>query len=182
VAFKVKFDPNSINSAEKKIKDGFKKVIESKQMLNEVGTLIVKDIQFQTRRGYSIPQDRKFKPLTQKWINKRSRIAQADSVHETFKSNRSNLTLTGQLLDSLKHRILGAGKLLLEFTGVHRPYKIRTRKGIGKIGKQIPNEELAKYVSQVRPFVGVRDKIKIRIKNVVVAYIRRSAKVLNFFE
>lgn len=116
------------------------------------------------------------------WVDIRGYISNSTTTHETFKANRSNLTLTGQLLDSLKHRVFGAGKLLLEFTGVHKPYKIRTAKGQRQVGEAISNEELAEHVQQIRPFVGVRDAIKKRIKIIVLSYLRRSSRVLKLFE
>lgn len=180
---KVKINTRSLKLTEEKTRKVFENVIRNNQMLNDMGTTIVEDIQFQTKRGKSIPNDLKpFRELTPKWINKRKQISNAQSVSDVFSPKRSNLSLSGQLLDSLQYKIIGAGKITFSFFGIHKPYKYQKKNGdIGKIGKQIENKKLAQYVEeQGRPFMGVRDIVKERLKRTLLGYIRRSANVFKF--
>jgi hypothetical protein len=173
----------SVDALESNTRAAFEKVIRNKELLNDIGETIITDIKFQTRRGNSIPGKSKLKPLTSKWIEKRRSIDEAQNTGQAFSPRRSNLTASGQLLESLKHKIVGAGKVIVDATGSRIPYFYTTkRKGIQQRKKkhEPTNEELAEYVAeQGRPFLGIRDAIRDRIKRQVVAFIRRSSRVLN---
>lgn len=214
MAFKVKLNDASVKQVEANVRLAFEKVIANKEMLGEVGQTIVDDVRFQTRRGKSIPNDlAPLKPLSKKWKEKRKELAQSNETSDVFSPARSNLSLTGQLLNSFNYIIRGAGKLLLRFEGTHEPYKFNyreyyvrkikakrrinkgpitgfsngsglqfvntNRQGVGTLGDRITNEKLAKYVAEDRPFVGLRPKIKERCKQIVLRYLRRSARVLS---
>lgn len=209
--FKVKFDQKALDKSESDVKELFKKVINSKALLKEVGDTVITDIKFQTKRGKSIPKDlQPFKPLSKSWRKEREKLSKYNKTSEVYSKNRSNLSFTGQLLDSLTY-VANAGKILLKFTGIHKAYDFEyltyyvrrkktrrtannktvkgfanngnlvfvntNRSGIGKTGEDIPNSELAKYVQEDRPFLGVRDQIKERIKLTVLKYLRRSSRV-----
>ena len=173
----------SIKNLEEQTRKVFNKVIQSPELMNELGRTVVEDIQFQTKRGKSIPNGLKpFKKLSESWIETRGRIT--SSLSDTFSKRRSNLSASGQLLNGLKWFIEGAGKIRIGFTGSHQPYTIKRKDGKGtyKSGEALPNEELAQYVAdQGRPFVGVSPQVQTRLKSRVLAYIRRSARVLRAF-
>jgi hypothetical protein len=186
MSIKIEFDSNSIKRVEAQTKLAFEKVISSKKLLDEVGKTVVTDIQFQTRRGQSIPENARLKPLSSRWIKDRQLIADATDTNQVYSPKRSNLTLTGQLLDALSWRIVTDKKGTIEtfFKGIRRPY-FRKSKRTGKVTEiktKISNEELAEYVQRDRPFVGVRDQVVRRIKNIVISYLRRSSRVLNLFD
>jgi hypothetical protein len=181
----LKFEVNqrSIDALESNTRQAFEKVIRNRELLNDIGETIITDIKFQTRRGNSIPTKSKLKPLSKEWIEKRLAIDEAQATGQAFSPRRSNLTASGQLLDSLKSKITGVGKIIVEATGSRIPYFYTTkRKGVQqrKKSNEPTNEELAEYVAeQGRPFLGIRDAIRDRIKRQVVAFIRRSSRVLN---
>lgn len=195
MSIKVRLDTKSVDQCQKDVIAVFNKVIANRTMMNEIGQTVVQDIAFQTRSGKSIPnQGEKFNPLSEAWIKERKQIIE---THETFSQKRSNLTVTGQLINSMKHVILGPGKIAIDFIGTHKPYvqkyvtsfrrktkagkriTVQTGKtGTRKVGKPIPNQDLARYVAEGgRPFVGVREQVKQRINRIVLAYIRRASRV-----
>lgn len=200
MSFTFKVNQKSLDKVESNVRDAFKKVISNNKMMGEIGKTVTDDIKFQTRRRVSIPLGSNFPALKdEKWKRLRDRV---QGKHESYGKNRSNLTVTGQLLDSLKWLTSGPGKLKIYFEGTHKPYIIQklqswkrraySRKdgtrvsattiksnnsGNLKTGREIKNQDLASFVaSQGRPFVGVRDKIKERINRIVIAYIRRAGR------
>jgi hypothetical protein len=182
MSLNLKVNEDSLRALEDNTRKAFEKVIRNKELLNDIGETIITDIKFQTRRGNSIPTQGKLKPLTSKWKDKRANIADQIKTGEAYSKNRSNLTLSGQLLDSLKTRIKGAGQIIIEAVGSRTPYLYSTKKTVkSRKQKHEPtNEELAQYVKeQGRPFLGIRDAIKDRIKKDIIAFIRRSSRVLD---
>lgn len=175
MAFTFKINSASIGKVEESTKKLFEKVISNRKMLNEIAETIIDDVKFQTRKGKSIPNDGSFKPLTQDWKDMRKRISRKTETHASFSPSKSNLTITGQLLNAFVHKIIGAGKINFFFEGTHKPYKAEGSEGsILTIGKKIENEKLAKYVAEERPFIGVRTQIERTLKNIIVSYIRKS--------
>lgn len=183
MSLKFEVNQDALNRLEKNTREAFEKVIRNKELLGDIGETIIKDIKFETRRGNSIPNKSKLDGLSTKWKEKRRSISEAQATGQAFSVNRSNLTMSGQLLESLAHKIVGAGKLVIEATGTRIPYFYTTiKKGIRqrKKSNEPTNEELAQYVAeQGRPFLGIRDAIRDRIKRQVVAFIRRSSRALN---
>lgn len=170
----LRFNQKTIDKAEASIREELRATLKRPALLSEVAEVAIKDIQFQARRGVSTQTQGRFKPLSAKWIKERQKISEATPVHETFKANRSNVTITGQLLDAMS-KVLTKTGIAIVFKGLHQPYLAnRVRKsGVRTIGKKIPNETLAGYVEQVRPFFMIRDSLLPRLKNIVIRYIRR---------
>lgn len=175
--FKFKFKPLSIEQVESTTRQRLQALQSNKELLNKLGDAMIKDIQFTARRGVNPVTGGRFIPLSKKWIKERKQIAQATPTHEAFKENRSNITITGQLLDSLARSSVGK-TLTVFFQGIHKPYKAKRirnpGKGLRTIGKEIDNELLARYVNKIRPFFGVRDKLLPQLKSIVIRFIRRN--------
>lgn len=180
----IKFSINTkaLKSTESDVKKAFEKVIRNQTMLREMGNVVVQDVKFQTKRGNSIPLNGKLKPLSESWKQQRAKVAQDNPTSEVYSKNRSNLSLTGQLLESINFTIQSAGRILFGFKGQHQGYAYKKKDGTTSRGKNIANETLAKYVSEDRPFLGIRDKIKDRLKNILLGYIRRSSRALKVLE
>lgn len=179
----VKFNEATIDRAEASIKEKLKTTMKDPALLAEIGEVAIADIKFQARRGISTQGGSikggaqttgKFKALTPKWIKERQKIADATQTHEAFKANRSNITITGQLLDAMG-KIFTRNGVAIIFGGIHYPYQARRVKngGTRRIGKPIENEKLAGYVEQVRPFFAIRESLLPRLKNIVIRFIRR---------
>jgi hypothetical protein len=161
---KMKFD-----DVQKRIKE----VLSDYDVMSGVASVIEKDIRRQTRNGLD-PDGAPLKELTTTWIEKRRTIE--DSKHGAYKFDRSNLTVTGQLLDALRivpeqGPLSNARRFLYFFVGQHSGYSFENAKD----SKSISNDKLGKYVQdQGRNFVGVRESLVPRIKRMLVAAIRRA--------
>jgi hypothetical protein len=170
----LKINQNTIDKAETEVKLKIQKAITSPALLSDIAEVAITDIKYQARRGVSTETDSKFKPLSSRWIKQRQKIAQSTAVHEAFQANRSNVTITGQLLDAMS-KVLTKTGIAIVFKGIHKPYLAkRVRKsGNRTIGKPIDNETLSEYVNEVRPFFKIRESLIPRLKNIVIRYIRR---------
>lgn len=172
MSFTFKINEQSLRNVEKSVRTAFDKVIANQNMLNEIGTTITTDVVEQTRtKDRSIPLKSELKLLKESWIFRKKRLADFNQTDPEYQEGRSNLTFTGQLLNSFKHRIIGRGELELSFEGDHEGYKTPS----GKTTKTIPNEKLAKYVADAgRPFVGIRPAMRTRVNRIVTKYIKRA--------
>jgi hypothetical protein len=160
----------------KKAKDETTKILnnlkQDPELQTTIGQLVVDDIKLQTRKGFSIVRNAKFKPLTNEWVEKRKQIkaTPGQRISEVYSPKRSNLSLSGQLIDSVRFSI---GKVIRIFAdGERTPYQYTIEKKVnGKktkitktIESSVDNAELSEYVSeQGRPFIGFRDKVRRNI-------------------
>ena len=78
------------------------KGIADKNTLDEVGELVVKAIQEETRKGRSLVTRRSLAPLRPSTIASRQRYRGPKGAG--FNPRKSNLTLSGQMIDSLDYR------------------------------------------------------------------------------
>lgn len=163
-----------------------KDVSEDKTMLTEIATFTVDRIVKSTRSGKSIPKGEKLADLATPWtVVNRNYLSKFNNTHELYKKGRSNLTFTGQLLDSFRYFIKN-NEISFRFIGDHKPYKTgKTRKRKKKkSASKISNAELAEYMEKgdrsanrpARPFVGLDDKMIERIKRIVSKNIRTKSK------
>jgi hypothetical protein len=175
MAFEFKFNQKSIDDMEQNVREAFRKV-NNKQMLDEIGSTVVTDVRDVTRnQDKSIPLElSELKLLKESWIISRTRLAKTNTTDRAFEDGRSNLTFTGQLLNSMKHIVVGPGRLMIKFMDIHKGYKSAT----GKVSKEISNELLAKYVAeQGRPFFGVRPSMRRQVNRIVKQYVKRALLV-----
>ncbi len=99
--------------------------IKQEGMLKEIGEAAIKDIQFQTRRGINGAYGNRLASLSKDWIEKRGDLASRGlNTHPAFEKRRSNLTITGQLLDSIKIKLFQGAAVVIGFTGVHKGYSV----------------------------------------------------------
>lgn len=176
MSFSVKFNEQDMKNVELSIKEAFGKVINNNRMLDEVGQLLVSDVVEQTRNEKSIPLGGKdLKLLKEKWITRKGRLATVNTPDANYQEGKSNLTFTGELLNSFKWFIQGPGKILLKFDGTHKKYKNLSGGGGGSGSS---NEEIADgLASRGRPFVGVRPVIRRRVQRIVKDYVKRALVV-----
>lgn len=187
----VKFE--GLEKLSKNLVDTFNLIIQQQKLIDEVAETIINDIQYQTRRGKSAITGSGFLPLKKKWIDIRTDIINHSPtiIHKAASPKRSNLTLSGQLISSIRHKITGRGRVKFYFDGDHRPYsvmrKVRngsssltTGTGVRTIGETIKNSDLATYVEeQGRPFFGIRPQIEKRVIRIIIASIRKNYKLVS---
>lgn len=192
-----------INEVQKKIESTFKKVRESQSLLTEIGEFTVSRIAGDARRGKPLNKKRSFPALKKTTVAIRDALAKTNSVHPVFKPSRSNLTITGQLIDALKFVIKKNGVVLVEVDNSPRtPYRTRGRisagalkslkksskflsktKTTGQLSPPPLNSELDKDLRkrgfELYTTEGLRSDVKVlsRINRIVKTFVRRAIKV-----
>lgn len=178
MTFKVKISQKSLDQASAQTKKILNDVLKDPVLLNEVGLVAQTDIKGQTRSGNSIPLNQKLKPLSESWKEKRKGIAEASGASDVFSKTRSNLSLTGQLIESVKYEV-NKNQVTIAAQGERKPYQYKTKKGdLKTIKSDLDNSELSEYVSKDRPFIGLREKVKERILSLALRFMRRSLNQL----
>lgn len=155
----------------------FEQVVNSNELMYQIGEMIRKDIVNKTRSGYSIPMDGSFDNVGERWQNSRRSLANYNNLHPAARISgaRSNLTFTGQLMDSLGFEHMGGGLLNYKFYFMHKGY----RTILGK-EKDVPNAEIAKELADKgRPMLGLSAEARDRAKRMVIQYLRRGLMVYN---
>lgn len=148
----------------------FKKIgnlVASKPLIDEVGKISIKRIQGVTRSGKNIEGGSQPGLASTTKIT-RGNLAKNNSTHPTYSKGRSNLTFSGQLLDSLTFKKISGG-LRIEPSGSRKPYKG---------AKNAPsNKELAGYLSaQGRTFLGIDKTLVNQIKSTIKSFLRRKLR------
>lgn len=187
INFKFKNIQGSLDYLNERVKS----ITKEEKLMKEISEALIKDIKFQTRRGKNGLTSEKLKPLSEKWIEERAKIAKSINTADAYSKKRSNLTLSGQLLDSIKSKIT-QNKISLFFYGNHSPYtknkKIKKTKKLkrGKsivnannssntvmVGKSIKNADLAQYIEDGgRQFFVIRPKMIEQVKKIVLKFMR----------
>lgn len=150
---KTKTDLSKIITSECNLRlDEVQKVMKDKTVLNKVGKEAVSQIQTRTRLGEGVEGDGNVKPLEPlKSSTTRYRQFYRHNLSQFTTYSKSNLTATGQLLDSITYRInLFTGKLELYLKNA------RTLDLSGKRSR-VTNNELLEYVSKDRYFFDLAD-------------------------
>jgi hypothetical protein len=117
--------------------------VSSPDAMRGYATVAAEMIRTRTRLGYGVPENlaerRKLKPLSERYVERRRQLAERGELSGDTTAKRSNLTLTGQMLDSI------------------RP--LSAREGEARVGPQggrndgLSNEDVGKYVTDAgRPF------------------------------
>lgn len=95
----------SIDSAVQRIQNVFGTSLDAKNM-KLIGNQAVFEVKRRTRLGYGVPEDRapkeKLLALSYEYIQQRIEMAEDGELSSATKPSKSNLTATGQMLDSLK--------------------------------------------------------------------------------
>ncbi|MFO0447764.1 MAG: hypothetical protein ACK52I_03580 [Pseudomonadota bacterium] len=175
---KVNFDPkNRLAKIEADVKKSVEDILAGDALKTEIGEFAVQRVKFEARKGTPLSASG-FPPLADSTIKNRRYLAKHNNVHPTYKDTRSNLTITGQFLDSLTYVATGALTVVLKFTGEHPRYNGAN----GPIGRVVKNADLQKWLaekgftvfdqtlSEQGPFVN-------RIINICRQYIRRGLRV-----
>lgn len=175
-------NPKAFVQIEKDLVNAVESILSSKEMMTEVGEFTVDRLRYQARVGKPANFARSTKPLESSTIRNRRYLAKHNPTHETFEESRSNLTLTGQFLDSLTYAIKGIGLLEIFFDGTHKGYL----SGTGRRGKSIANAKLAGYLIDIDKRFAVFDSslntnetFKTRVKSIVQRFLRRGLAVRN---
>lgn len=149
------------------------------QLLGEIGTELLLDTQARARTGKGFTADTvkvfgskrtNLPGLAQSTVSSRESVASRNPTPAFYRKNKSNLTLTGQLLDSLR-LFIKRGVIIIRPDGERRPYKT----GRPSKAKTPPNnEELSTFLEEKGfYFLGIDDKSLKKIKTISTRFIRR---------
>jgi len=163
----------NIGIIRKKIDIKMKNKLEDSTLLKEIAELVVYNIKGYTRKGKTMVTDGNLKTLEKSTIKNRKYLAKNNPTHPSFKPPKSNLTITGQLLDALVYRIKTVGsKITIYFNNnIRKPYK--GNKG-QPISKTITNYDLYKHLKRDRPVLDTNEKLSKQIVQRVKRFLRRS--------
>jgi hypothetical protein len=144
----------------------------------------VRLIRGKTRSGNDMSNNQEIEkqpPLAPSTIRQREYLSRFNSTHGTFRPNRSNLTITGQLIDAVFGERIGTAddSLRLRWSvadTTRTPYKT----GPKGIAKNTPdNKTLAEYqADKGRKFIGLDNKSRQQITNELTRVLRRKLKSL----
>ena len=164
-----------MNKVQKNVKKVLLDTIVNKANRKEIGDKLLEKMIGSARSGKDPATNESFKPLKKK--TKAFRKKWKENEGETgklFKPNRSNLTLTGQLLESVK-AIYETGKPTIEITPTGERDDGKKNAEIGKGHMEgIPSRNVP-----ARRFLGVSDKMKEATTKTIKRQLRRSLTKFN---
>lgn len=134
---------NQLKAFTRRVRQAIQRTI-SEDELRMIGEEACRLIVARTRQGYGVAEDgggrERLKPLSPTYIEFRERYS-SDLSGETS-PRKSNLTLSGQMLDSMQVVSVGNGGVTIGPKGSRS----------GPFGGDLTNDELARIVQRVRPF------------------------------
>jgi hypothetical protein len=167
-SFKLRWDKKKAKSI---LKKKLKKAIESEAWKDEAADYIITNIRGFTRKQKHAKDSSSLKTISQGHKKNKKKLAKANKTGVLFSPGKSNLTITGQLLASLK-KVKHKTKTIVSPTGSRTPYKLAS----GKSAKSTPtNKELTEYLEEKGyVYMGLSEKMKKQLKKLVTAQFYRS--------
>jgi phage gpG-like protein len=176
-------------SGKDSLKDSIKKRLKDaldKSLLKEIGQEIVTDIQVNARRGYGIKDGKQIKldPLADSTIKHREYLDRAGNAKaRPFKDDFSNLSVSGQLIDSVNYEVNG-NSIEIGASGTREPY--RKLNWMPSLAERPTNKELSQIHHRgnpaknlpARPFIGLRSEMMARIIIKIRERIRRELETV----
>lgn len=176
----VKVNVKGFTGVEASIKKTFKAVSENKQMLDEIGKIAVERMKGEARRQTPLQGKKKgsFPAGYPAEATKlyREYIARFNQTHPVYGRGRKNLTITGQLIESLTYKVKD-GVIRFFVEGKRRPY--RGKNGIIK-GQELSNSKIYQHLIDENVkfrFIGIDPKLTKRITNIVKRTMRRALSI-----
>lgn len=160
----------------------FNDVTTDPTFVEDIAIFTVDRIKTFTRQGKSIVTGSKFDPLKKSTIENRKRYEDNNQTSEFYRRRKSNLTFTGQLVNSLTAKKVRRGlfqggvNIQIKPSGTHKGINYKN----GGKAADIPNETLGRWTARgstnrpARPFIGLDQKGIDTIKKKTIRQIRRS--------
>jgi len=179
--FKVNFDKSGVAGKVKlDIEKAVNEIISDQELKTAVGEFAIQRLKYQARISRPITASKTLPKLKTSTIKNRAYLAKYNATHPAFELTRSNLTITGALIDSLKYAFGAKGVINFFFAGDHPRYLGKS----GYIGKVVKNSQLAEWLAK-RGFSMFDDQTKNdaqftnRIRTICMQFIRRGLRVRN---
>lgn len=179
--FDIKIDSAKFKEIEADVISKAKDILAGAALKQEIGEFAVERLKYQARTGAPFNVDKSLPLLKESTIRNRMYLAKYNTTQATFEDGLSNLTITGQLLDSLTWEDIGDTLLSLKFVGVHPAYNGRN----GPIkSKLVDNAKLVEYLAAkgFKVFdssLATNKQFISRIKTICLRYIRRGLRIQN---
>jgi hypothetical protein len=164
-----------------KLTKAINEVIESKQFKEEISKEIVLDIKRNARTGNIIDSNGDISPmdpLRPSSIKNRSKLREyGNATGRPYADQKSNLTMSGQLIDSIKY-VIGSNWIKVFASGERMPYI--KKDGSRSKSEPISNDDLYRIHHYgglnlpARPVIGLRSFMRMRIIVKTREYLRRS--------
>lgn len=151
----------------KKITKELEQTVKSKVFYDEIGEEVSTQIRKRTRLGYGTTKtgsQAKLKPTKTSTQKAKQLKKKQGKLSDQTTPKKSNLTDTGQLLDSIQHKA-SLQKVVIDFKNPRKD-------------SEIGNKELAKHVQDDRPFFGLTNPEKNRLKRLIEKKIQEMVKRL----
>lgn len=118
----------SLANVRSNVKKIFSEVVKDPDTLNEIGSTLVdqnkKAIRSGVDVGGSLLTKTRLPKLSPKWVERKEKLRSTNEASEYYRKGASNLTFTGQLVDSIKHKIeQSKGTVVIFISGKRKPYK-----------------------------------------------------------
>lgn len=175
--------------------------IKDRKILDEIGSDLVFQIQARTTAGL---EEYKQDPITESTIVSRELLADVNSLNQFAKPKRSNLTLSGQLLGSIRHRANIVANEIVLFLD-KRNYKMLppTKESIARVAGSKPKKKQGLYYaighlimqkppkllsntqiksdleSQGRRFLFMSEKLKFRLEKNITSLVGKQLSLYN---
>ena len=137
---------------------------------------IEEDYKRERRKGINPKTGRPYKALEQSTIKHRRYLARNNSTGTGYSATKSNVTMTGQLIDSIK-AVWVRSRSVLKFTisGTRTPYRANTGRAIRN--QERSNAEIAKHLEeQGRPVLYLTKKSQKLIIDMIKRKLRKFIK------
>ena len=124
----------------------------------------------------TLPSGSPVRKITPGTVKNRRRLAQRNPTHPEYRPERSNLTLTGELLDRGIRSSFLVAKLLLTLApskGSHKLYKVKKRRKGGRRKRSRYEDIFEGQADQGRPVFTLGNNFLNKIQRRVIAEVRR---------
>jgi len=149
-------------------------ILKDKDFLDKVGADVVFIFKGTTRTGKNVA-GQKFQFKDKKKASKRrEQVAKYNKTHPTFSKGRANVTITGELVDSITHKVdSNSSAITITVEGDHKGYKNKN----GTTGKSVPNKKILKGLGEKGFTILIEsEKINEKITKKVKEELRRRLK------
>lgn len=158
---------------EKRVREVILDAIQDDKFLNDIGSIMQKDIQQKLNKGVNPETLEAFPALSNKTIENRKRLAKLNETARGYSASKSNITFTGQFIKSITYGIIQSGRQkIIEIypRGIHKGYKT----GPKSKSKDMDNTALAKLLREKgRNWFGVSEQVIKTIKVQIKSRLRR---------
>lgn len=167
----------NLENVKRSIKKTFEEIRTNEQMLVEIGNATV-DLTKKFNRSGKSPDGSKHPNNSPAWEIEKMNLTEYNNPSEYYRPYLSNVTFTGQLLESIKLVKINRSNSSVEIdaTGERTPYKNKKGKSVGK--KNTPtNKKLVEYLGDIgRNIFGINKQMTNVINKIVRRYINEEIK------